>query len=137
MTFDDDPAGIPIVYSMQPLDPSDLARWAGFLPTVRVGGALPVTFRLEDTYVIVEVTVPYVPPGVPCTMQDTTAPGPLRIPLLIAEGFPVPLAARFKLPPFRAESAVNFIRHIVHEIYHHEADEQLRVGDRRPFAPEH
>jgi hypothetical protein len=44
------------------LDPQDIASWASFLPTVRVGGALPVTFRSDGDYVVVEVIVPYVPP---------------------------------------------------------------------------
>jgi hypothetical protein len=105
--------------------------WAEFLPTVRVGGALPVTFTLDGDHVLVEVVVPYVPPEAP----DITDPN--KIPIRIAEGFPVPLTARYKLPDYHPENAASFVRHIVREIYHHEADEQLRVGDHRPFAPEH
>jgi len=44
------------------LDAQDLAHWATFLPTVRVGGALFVTFRSDGEYVVVEVIVPYVLP---------------------------------------------------------------------------
>jgi hypothetical protein len=112
-------------------DPDDLVRWAVFLPTVRVGGALPVTFQLDNDHVLVEVIVPYVTPA-----QQPSA-NPNKIPLAIADGFPVPITARCKLPPYSDENAAAFVRHLVREIYLHEADEQLRVGDRRPFAPEH
>lgn len=112
-------------------DSDDLAHWAAFLPTVRVGGTLPVTFRLDDDHVLVEVIVPYVPPAQPSNAESN------KIPLAIAEGFPVPITARCKLPPYSDEEAAAFVRRLVHEIYLHEADEQLRVGDRRPFAPKH
>lgn len=112
------------------LDPHDRTCWADFLSTVHVGGALPVTFRPDDDHVIVEVIVPYVPPETQALAE------PNKIPIRIAEGFPVPLAARYKLPAY-AENAADFVRHIVREIYLHEVDEQLRVGDRRPFAPGH
>lgn len=112
-----------------PLESHDIESWATFLPTVRVGGALPVTFRLEGDRVIVEVTVPYVPPE-PQLVAD-----PDKIPIAIAEGFPVPLTMRYKLPAYSSVNAAHFIRHIVREIYHHEIDEQLRVDDSRPFAP--
>ncbi len=115
----------------RPLDPSDIASWADFLSTVRVGGGLPVTFRPDGDHVVVEVIVQYVQP------ERLEAPDPNKIPLLIAEGFPVPLTARFKLPAYHTENAADFVRHIVREIYLHEVDEQLRVGDRRPFAPDH
>jgi len=115
------------------LTAADLAHWAAFLPTVRVGGALPVTFRPDGDHVIVEVIVPYVSPA-----PETQTPAePNKIPIRIAEGFPVPLTARYRLPAFHAENAADFVRHIVREIYKHEIDEQLRVGDRRPFAPGH
>lgn len=109
----------------------DIESWASFLPTVRVGGALPVTFRADGDHVLVEVIVPYVPPP-PSVLAD-----PNKIPLAIAEGFPVPLLARYKLPAYSPVNAAHFLRHIVREIYHHEIDEQLRVDDDRPFAPEH
>lgn len=114
------------------LEPHDIASWAAFLPTVRVGGALPVTFRPDGKYVVVEVVVPYVPPPEPEPPADAT-----KIPLRIAEGFPVPLVGRHPLPPFSPAGAASFLRDIVREIYHHEIDEQLRVGGDRPFAPEH
>ena len=117
------------------LDPQAIASWAAFLPTVRVGGALPVTFRPDGDHVLVEVIVPFVPPP----PQASTDPN--KIPLRIAEGFPVPLTARHKLPaysPINAPaSAANFLRHIVREIYRHEIDEQFHVDGQRPFAPEH
>jgi len=116
----------------QHLDPHDCACWADFLSTVRVGGALPVTFRPDGDHVIVEVIVSYVPPAPPEAPAD-----PNKIPIRIAAGFPVPLTARIKLPVYAEENAAAFVRHIVREIYLHEVDEQLRVGDRRPFAPEH
>ena len=113
-------------------NPSDRASWAAFLSTVRVGGALPTTFRADGDHVLIEVVVPYVPPEA----QD--APDPTKIPLQIAEGFPVPLSARYKLPPYHdAEHAAAFVRHVVREIYLHEVDEQLRVDGNRPFAPKH
>jgi hypothetical protein len=112
------------------IESSDIASWAAFLPTVRVGGALPVTFRSDGDHVRVEMIVPYVPPPQP--LAD-----PTRIPLAIAEGFPVPLTMRHKLPLYSADSAVDFIRHVVRELYHHEIDEQLRVDGDRPFAPKH
>ena len=118
----------------RPLDPDDRRRWADFLSTVRVGGALPVTFRLDDEHLVVEVVVPYMPPELP-EVRDAT--GTYKIPLQIAEGFPVPLTSRFKLPAFHAGNAADIVRHVVRAIYLHEADEQLCVGDRRPFAPEH
>jgi hypothetical protein len=107
--------------------------WAAFLPTVRVGGALPVTFRIDDDHVVVEVIVPYVPPE----PEPQSLAEPTKIPLGIAEGFPVPISARFKLPTYSPSNATHFIRHVVREIYHHEIDEQLRVGAYRPFAPKH
>lgn len=80
------------IVEQQHLDPQDATCWADFLSTVRVGGALPVTFRPDGDHVIVEVIVPYVPP-------ETQAPAePNKIPIRIAEGFPVPLTARYKLP---------------------------------------
>lgn len=111
------------------LETHDLERWAALLPTVRVGGALPVTFRADGDHVLVEAIVPYVPP------PPRTHPDPNKIPLTIPEGIPVPLSARYKLPPFG--QATRFLRGIVREIYHHEIDEQFYVGDRRPFAPDH
>ena len=125
-----------------PLDPRDLESWAAFLPTVRVGGSLPVTFRHEGDYVVVEVVVPYVAPSPAAQVAawvdtEAAAPGPRKIPISIADGFPVPLAARFRLPAFSEATAARFLRDIVRQIYRHEIDEQLRVGDDRPFAPEH
>lgn len=114
-----------------PLAPHDVASWAAFLSTVRVGGALPVTFRPDGDDVLVEVIVPYVPP------PARSPADPTKIPLTIADGFPVPLSARYKLPIFSPTNAAHFIRHIVREIYHHEIDEQLCVDGGRPFAPEH
>jgi len=114
-----------------PLGPEDVASWAAFLPTVQVGGALPVSFRADGDHVLVEVVVPYVPP------PPQPRPDPNKIPISIAEGFPVPLTGRYKLPAYSPVNAVHFLRHIVREIYHHEIDEQLRVDGKRPFAPEH
>lgn len=113
------------------LQPHDIASWAAFLPTVHVGGALPVTFQPDGDHVVVEVIVPYVTPA-PQPFAD-----PNKIPLGIAEGFPVPLTMRYKLPAYSPVNAAHFIRHIVREIYHHEIDEQLCVNGSRPFAPEH
>ena len=116
----------------QPLEPHDVECWATLLPTVRVGGALPVTFRLDgDQHVVVEVTVPYVLPE-PQPLVD-----PNKIPIAIAEGFPVPLSMRYRLPVYSSVNAAHFLRHLVREIYHHEIDEQLRVAGNRPFAPVH
>lgn len=98
---------------------------------MRVGGALPVTFRADGDHVVVEVIVPYLPPE----PQQCTDPN--KIPLAIAEGFSVPLALRYKLPAYSPDNAAHFIRHIIRELYHHEIDEQLRVAGSRPFAPEH
>ncbi len=126
----------------RPLEPHDVERWAAFLPTVSVGGALPVTFRVDlDYYLVVEVIVPYEPPEPQePSLQlfvDTAVEGKTRIPLAIAKGFPVPVSTRYKLPPYHEESAARFVRHLVRQLYLHEVDEQLRVGDRRPFAPKH
>jgi hypothetical protein len=112
------------------LSPDDVARWAAFLPTVRVGGALPVVFRPDGDHVLAEVTVPYVPP------EPRSSADPNKIPVAIAEGFPVPLVARYRLPAF-SDNAADFLRHIVRQIYQHEIDEQLRVDGTRPFAPGH
>jgi hypothetical protein len=125
----------------RPLEPHDVERWAAFLPTVSVGGALPVTFRVDGHFLVVEVIVPYEPPE-PQEPElqlfvDTAVPGKTKIPLAIAKGFPVPVSARYKLPPYHEESAERFVRHLVRQLYLHEVDEQLRVGDRRPFAPKH
>lgn len=134
-TIVDEPHTIIIDEPQQHLDPHDRASWAAFLATVRVGGALPVTFRPDGDHVIIEVVVPYVPP------EPQPAADPNKIPLAIANGFPVPVSARFKLPaysPVNAPSdAAQFLRDLVHEMYHHEIDEQLRVDGNRPFAPEH
>jgi hypothetical protein len=122
-----------------PLEPHDVTSWAAFLPTVRVGGALPVTFRVDGDYVVAEVIVPYVPPA-PREPElklfiDNYVGG--KIPLAIAEDFPVPVAARYRLPRYSPDTATRFLRQIVRAIYQHEIDEQLRVGAERPFAPEH
>ena len=55
----------------------------------------------------------------------------------IAAGFPVPLSARFRLPPYAPTSASLFLRKVVRDICHHEIDEQLLVGDTHPFTPQH
>jgi hypothetical protein len=121
------------------LEAHDVTAWTAFLPTIRMGGALPVTFRIDDDHVAVEMIVPFVSPAPqPPAERDGEALArsyPTKIPLGIAEGFPIPVSARFPLPPYVADEAMHFIRHIVREIYHHEIDEQLRIGDRRPFAP--
>ena len=129
-----DPHFTPIpIAPEEKLDPQDIAIWAAFLPTVRVGGALPVTFRPDGDHVVVEVIVPYAAPE----PQPSADPNPNKIPLAIAEGFPVPLTMRYRLPAYSPVNAARFIRHLVREIYHHEIDEQLRVNGTRPFAPEH
>jgi hypothetical protein len=130
---------IAIVVTTPPLGPQDVASWATFLPTVRVGGALPVTFRAEGEFVVVEVIVPYVPPAPrePELKLFIDNHGGGKIPLAISEGFPVPLAARYRLPRYAPDTAAHFLRQIVREIYRHEIDEQLHVGAERPFAPEH
>ena len=85
---------------------------------------------------VAEFVVPYVTPAQRepelKLFIDNAVGG--KIPIAIAEGFPVPLAARYRLPLFSPDTAAHFLRH---EIYQHELDEQLRVGDTRPFAPEH
>ena len=130
--------GVALSALQENLDPQDLERWAAFLPTVRVGGALPVTFWIDSAFVVVEVTVPYVAPErTEPTDRWIDTPAGQRIPLAIADGFPVPVSGRYRLPAFSPDNAVHFLRHLVREIYHHEIDEQLRVGDSRPFAPNH
>ncbi len=114
-----------------PLEPYDVEHWAAFLPTVRVGGGLPVTFRLDGDHVLAEVIVPYVQP------EDRPLENPNKIPLRIAEGFPVPVSARFRLPPFSQPDAAKFLRQVVRQLYHHEIDEQFRIGEVRTFAFEH
>lgn len=121
----------PTVIEPLPLAPLDIEIWAAFLPTVRVGGALPVTFRPDGDHVVVEMIVPYVTPESPLSAD------PNKIPLAIAEGFPVPLTMRYKLPSYSPDNAAHFLRQIVRTIYQHEIDEQFRVCDTRPFAPEH
>jgi hypothetical protein len=123
----------------RPFDLQDIEAWGAFLRTVRVGGALPVTFRLDITppygeHVLVEMIVPFVeaPDAAVSALQD-----PDKIPLRIAEGFPVPVTARFRLPLFTTAGAADFIREIVRKIYHHEIDEQIYIRSSRPFAPEH
>jgi hypothetical protein len=126
-----DPAPIVIATEQQPLEPHDVASWAAFLSTVRVGGGLPLTFRPDDTHVVVEMIVPYVPPE-PQPLAD-----PTKVPLAIAAGFPVPFSVRYRLPAYSPDNAPHFIRQIVRDIYHHEIDEQFHVDGSRPFAPEH
>lgn len=106
----------------------DRACWGAFLASVRVGGAIPVTFRLDDDCVVMEAIVPYVPP------EPAQSADPNRIRLQIAEGFPVPISSCVKLPPFDARRAVHFVRRLVQKLYLHEVDEQLRVSGRRPFV---
>lgn len=124
-----------------PLEPHDVERWAAFLPTVRVNGALPVTFRADGHFIVAEMIVPYEPPAPHSTEPemklfiDNFVGG--KIPLAIAPGFPVPVAARYRMPPFDPEAAARFLWQIVRSIYVHEIDEQFRVADMRPFAPEH
>jgi hypothetical protein len=124
-----------------PLEPHDVGRWTAFLPTVRVGGSLPVTFRADGPFIVVEMIVPYEPPAPHSSepemklLIDNFVGG--RIPLAIAPAFPVPVAARYRMPPFDPETAARFLRQIVRSIYVHEIDEQFRVGETRPFAPEH
>jgi hypothetical protein len=118
-----------------PLEPHDVASWAAFLPTVRVGGALPVTFRPDGDHVVTKVVVPYVPSESESAADSSETTR--KIPIKIAEGFPVPLTGRHRLPRYSPDTATRFLRQIVRAIYQHEIDEQLRVGDERPFAPEH
>jgi hypothetical protein len=122
-----------------PLEPKDVESWAAFLPTVRVGGAMPVTFRLEGDFVVAEVIVPYEPPESQepelKLFIDNYVGG--KIPIAIAAGFPVPLAARYRLPPYDPDTAAHFLRHVVREIYRHEIDEQFRVDGNRPFTSAH
>ena len=124
-----------------PPEPHDVERWAAFLPTVRVGGSMPVTFRVDGHFIVVEMIVPYEPPEPQSTEPemklfiDNFVGG--KIPLGIAPGFPVPVAARYRMPPYDPETAARFLRQIVRSIYVHEIDEQFRVGATRPFAPEH
>lgn len=87
-----------------------------------------MTFHLDGKHVQVEMIVPYVPPA-PQPSKD-----PNKIPLAIAEGFPVPLVARHRLPPFSSVDPVCYLRTLVQESYLHEIDEQLRIGQARPFA---
>lgn len=108
-----------------------VASWAAFLPTVRVGGALPVTFHVDGDYVVAEMAAPYIPP-VPGLSADLN-----KIPLGSAEGFPVPIRMSFKPPAFAFDTAAHFIRCCVRAIYSHEIDEQFRVNGHRPFAPKH
>lgn len=49
----------------------------------------------------------------------------------------MPLTARYRLPPYSPDTAAHFLRQIVRAIYRHEIDEQLRVGEHRPFPPHH
>jgi hypothetical protein len=136
--MDADPPDIEVPTSGPPLEPHDVASWAAFLPTVHVDGALPVTFRPDGDHVVVEVIVPYVPPGLrPSADPAVPIEGKRKIPIAIAAGFPVPLTARYRLPRYAPDNAAHFLRQIVCMIYQHEIDEQLRVGDTRPFAPEH
>lgn len=104
---------------------------------MRVGGALPVTFRLDGSHVVVEIVVPYVPLVEAEIPSGAPVADPSKIPLTIPEGFPVPLTARFQLPVFSPDTAASFLRQIVGLSYQHEIDEQLRVGDLRPFNPGH
>lgn len=115
--------------------PDNRAKWTAFLPTVNIGGALPVTFRIDDDHVVVEMIVPYVPPELPPEPPPTEQRN--KIPVQLAEGFPIPVSGRFPLPPFAPTNAAEFLRQIVREIYHHEIDEQFRVDGKRPFAFEH
>lgn len=123
--------GLELLELLRPPAREPSESWAAFLPTVHVGGALPVTFRADGDYVVVEVIVSFVPPP-PQAPSDLT-----KIPIAIAEGFPVPVSARYRLPPFSPVNAADFLRDIVRQIYHHEIDEQLHVNGQRPFAPEH
>jgi hypothetical protein len=122
-----------------PLEPHDIASWAAFLPTVRVGGALPVAFRLDGSHVVAETLVPYMQPVETKMTVPFGAPraDPSKIPLTLPEGFPVPLTARYQLPAFSPDIAAHFLRQIAGLSYQHELDEQLRVGDLRPFNPGH
>lgn len=120
-----------IVTEPQSLEPHDIESWATFLLTVHVGGSLPISFRADGSHVVVEMIVPYVQPD-PQPLAD-----PNKIPIRIAEGFPVLFSARYRLPAFVPANVAHFLRQIVRTIYLHEIDEQFRVGDTRPFAPEH
>lgn len=113
------------------LEADDIAGWAAFLPTVRVGGGLPITFRLDGDHVLVEMIAPFILP-MPEPLTD-----PNKVSVGIAEGFPVPISSRYRLPRYVAAHAADYLHHIAREVYQHELDEQFRVGNARPFAPEH
>lgn len=128
MTSEEPAAGKTPTQPAQGSDQSDLARWAELLSTAYVGGALPVSFRLDGDHVLVETIVPWVSPA-PRPKEN-----PNKIPLAIADGFPVPIVARHKLPPFSNVDAIRYLRDLARESYHHEIDEQFRVDQNRPFA---
>lgn len=122
------------------LDDVDRARWSAFIASARVGGAIPVSFLMQDDFVVLEAFVPYVSPDSassdPAICSDLNVGAfPIRIPIQIADGFPVPVSGRCRLPPFVNESlSASFLRDLVRQLYLHEIDEQFRLADRRPFA---
>lgn len=88
--------------------------WGELLPSVAVGGALPVSFAIgaDSHQCVISMTVPCVDTGRHILISRT-----------------VPL------PPYEAGHAEQWVRAQVHWFYRHEADEQVRINGRRPFEP--
>jgi len=111
---------------------TDTVCWVAFFATVRIGGAIPITFHVDGDHVVAEAIVPYVEPE-PRASDPAPLSGKVKIPLRFAEGFPVPISARIKLPAYTPDDAAAFVRDIARQIYLHELDEQLRIDGARPF----
>lgn len=94
--------------------------WPTFLSLVSVGGALPVEFRLTDPgesgAELVRVAM-----VVSCVLSDKE----------------IEISRVVSLPAWTTESAAaEWVRDQVRWMYRHEADEQIWIGESRPFLPD-
>ncbi len=73
---------------------------------------------------------------VPHVGDPPSVPNATRIPLRVAEGMIIPISITITLPEWSdTVAASEWVRKQVHFFYRHEADEQIRVGGDRLFAP--
>lgn len=94
--------------------------WRATCNGVRVGGALPMSLSMTedvegDWYLRIEMSVPDI-------NTDET----------------IVIHASWRIDTEATEAdRLDMIRDCIHAMYKHEADEQIRIGNHRPFSPFH
>lgn len=116
-------------------------KWRAFLSTVRVGGALPISFEVVDgcacrercpdrsTHIRASMIVPHVGSPEP----DPTA---TRFPVRLAKGLLIPVERTTAVPQWTDQAdASEWVRCQVIWFYRHEAEEQIEIDGVRVFEP--